>query len=930
MFKASKSFYLSFLLQFILVSFTYSQTSIDTYLSKFEAKRVAASTRTSSEYVLIKLSESLEQYSLNQSGITVYRILDSRHIIGKINNAIEIEIEAVYRINNQWKLTDEIVFDNQFDDDLVFKATDSYSCSNCKKIAPNLYSVKYDKDLLEELLSDNEIIYVGSESLVPTVESRVLDMNLNPNKINVIHNLRPDLNGEGIVVSIQEQLFDKVDIDLLGRSINSSLESNVVDNHATEMSTIIAGAGNSFITGRGVADAAQITSSDFTSIVPDDASDFINLNAFIQNHSYGTEIENFYGALAEAYDQSSIDNTQLLHVFSSGNLGESTPESGTYAGLEGTANLTGNFKQSKNSLVVGSVDTVNNQPVFVSVGPAYDGRIKPELVAYSAVGASNSAALVSGVAALLQQEYKAINNEYPESALLKAALINGADDVGAKGIDFQTGYGSLNAKKSLQIITNSQFFSGSLTNGEESIVNLTVPPNAVNLKVTLCWTDVPGLPNSSKSLINDLDIKLEKDDITTLPWVLNETPSGISNEPTRDADHLNNVELISIEVPEGGDYNVVVQGFDIAGSPQPFYVTYSYDILDSFEWTFPTSTDNMPYNGETASYFRWETTLIGSGRLEYSIDDGNEWLLIDDNVNLEKGYYRWQPPSMTAHGRARIIVNGDIHETDLFAISRPLNVRVLFNCADSLLVSWPKIEGVVDYQLSTITNSNYLENFSITSDTSMIINRNQLSTNFLTVKPRFANPPELIGSPTFDVDLLGTNCFISSFSANVVENQIQLDLSLDLTYGAKEVMFETLESEQVFNLGTMPVVNLVTTGIDTDPSNGLNRYRATLLFDNGEQLVSDTIGVYYLEESKVLVFPNPLSSEDFLSVLTKDFDGSSITFQLINREGQLIFEDVLFSTSNSIALPDVTSGLYFYRIITNEGTITERLFILRE
>jgi hypothetical protein len=37
-------------------------------------------------------------------------------------------------------------------------------------------------------------------------------------------------------------------------------------------------------------------------------------------------------------------------------------------------------------------------------GPAFDGRIKPEMVAFGIDGSSGAAALVSGVAILLQQQ----------------------------------------------------------------------------------------------------------------------------------------------------------------------------------------------------------------------------------------------------------------------------------------------------------------------------------------------------------------------------------------------------------------------------------------------------------------------------------------------------------------------------------------------
>src|SRR5690606_16217668 len=127
-----------------------------------------------------------------------------------------------------------------------------------------------NKNINEALINDINITYIGSESNNAKLESRVLDMNLNPNKINLIHREYPEINGEGITVSIKEQHYNPLDIDLITRDVPSNLSSPDQNNHATEMATIIAGAGNSFITGRGVADHAMVTSSDFENVLPDE------------------------------------------------------------------------------------------------------------------------------------------------------------------------------------------------------------------------------------------------------------------------------------------------------------------------------------------------------------------------------------------------------------------------------------------------------------------------------------------------------------------------------------------------------------------------------------------------------------------------------------------------------------------------------------
>ena len=129
----------------------------------------------------------------------------------------------------------------------------------------------------------------------------------------------------------------------------------------------------------------------------------------MQNHSYGTGLENYYGLEAQAYDAQARQYPTLLHVFSSGNSGNQASPTGTYQGLPNVANLTGQFKMSKNTLSVGATDGLGEVAPRSSRGPAHDGRGKPELVAFGADGSSDAAALVSGISLLVQHAYRTQN-----------------------------------------------------------------------------------------------------------------------------------------------------------------------------------------------------------------------------------------------------------------------------------------------------------------------------------------------------------------------------------------------------------------------------------------------------------------------------------------------------------------------------------------
>ncbi|MEL6653465.1 MAG: S8 family serine peptidase, partial [Bacteroidota bacterium] len=232
-------------------------------------------------------------------------------------------------------------------------------------------------------------------------ESRVLDLNLNPNQFNLLHHFYPQYDGRGMTISLREYGIDSTDLDLLGRLAASPNADSILSRHATNMASIMGGAGNSSPKGAGVAPKLMIRSSAFGDLLPDNDDEYNGV--YVQNHAYGTEIENFYGGIAEAYDAHSYANPALLHLFSAGNRGRDTSRFGPYAGIPSFANLTGNVKHAKNVLTVGAIDSLKQILDYASRGPAYDGRIKPEVVAYSQDGTSNAVSLVSGLSVLLQQ-----------------------------------------------------------------------------------------------------------------------------------------------------------------------------------------------------------------------------------------------------------------------------------------------------------------------------------------------------------------------------------------------------------------------------------------------------------------------------------------------------------------------------------------------
>jgi hypothetical protein len=255
------------------------------------------------------------------------------------------------------------------------------------------------------------------------------------------------------------------------------------------------------------------------------------------------------------------------------------------------------YAVSKNNLVVGAVEKIpggytNPASVslawFSSTGPTDDGRIKPDLVAagiglYSSTftnatsygtksGTSMAAPSVTGTLGLLTELHQRhFGAQQPLLASsLKAVVLNTTDEAGAApGPDYLHGWGLLNATRAARLMTNN-IQSQSLAHLKE--VRLAsgdyiefpiVATNTQPLRVTICWTDPPGmtppagLNPTNLMLVNDLDLRLISPSATTnYPWVLN--PANRTAAATTGDNFRDNVEQVEVANPQNGVWLVRV------------------------------------------------------------------------------------------------------------------------------------------------------------------------------------------------------------------------------------------------------------------------------------------------------------------------------------------------------------------------------------
>lgn len=790
--------------------------------------------------------------------------------------------------------------------------------------AGNVSLIRAKAGQLASLLKNKNVLFADAY-IQPKEELTTATLDLATNKINLVQSHFPTINGEALLVSVKENKVDTTDLDYIGRYINSGLSATAVTPHATIMATTIAGAGNTSSFGRGVAPGSYLTSSDFASLLPDDDAIFRKYGIAVQNHSYGTVVQNYYGPDAAAYDISAVNNPQLLHVFSSGNSGTSKG-TGNYNEIEGVANLTGNFKMAKNILTVGAIDSFYNISPLSSKGPAYDGRVKPELVAFGEDGSSGAAAMVSGTALLVQQAYKLKYGHLPLSATTRAILINSATDVGAQGVDFASGFGNLNAYAAIKIIQEGRLFESTLVANSTKSFQIIVPDKAAQLKLTLVWTDPAAAVNATKALVNDLNLIVKSpDNHQWLPWVLSSKPhkDSIVRAPERKTDTLNTIEQVTIEAPAAGIYTIEVATQALQSTEQAFSIAYQIDTAETVVWTFPAANDKIEAN--TTSVLRWETNKSSSATVEYSTDKTN-WQPVTTLPDVRVGYYKWAVPDITTTAWLRLNTGSASTISDTFVISRIPRMDVGFQCADSFLLLWNK-QPVTEYQLLAL-NDKYLKALNTVTDTFNLLKNTQHPAIYYSVVPVVKGKLGL-QSAVLNYTAQGVACYFKSFFLqNQTKTTASLFSSLGSTYGVKAIALQKMEQNSFKTINTVNQP-AVTAFILEDPAlhQGLNQYRLALQLSNGQTLYSEVVGAYHFNDKNVIVYPNPARQQQPVHLITSRAGRTAV--KLYNGNGLLVNEFRLKDLHQQIPPLRLSTGVFYIKIIDEEtGAVSSQKLVV--
>ncbi|MBX3463526.1 MAG: S8 family serine peptidase [Planctomycetes bacterium] len=406
--------------------------------------------------------------------------------------------------------------------------------------------------------------------------------------------------GQGVRIEVTESL-EQSHPDLVGRVLVRGADG--IDAHGHATAGIAAGSGATNPAARGLLPHAIVVEGSYTSAthyaqIQGSVDPVQPWRSMLATASWGAAQTTIYNSVSQAMDDALFDS-DLTRVNSMGNNGNQLARPEAWA---------------KNSISVGGIKHGNDalpgndrwnalgDPTAASIGPASDGRWKPDAVGYydsvlttdlvgvagyvagdhvpNFGGTSAAAPMVAGHIGLLQQMFTdglfgnplplpaTVTNRFfnrPHMTTSKALLCNTArqypfagttDDLTRthQGWGFPDVRRAYDHRRSLVVVDEYD----TLQLGETREYWVQILPGTPEFRVTMVYADPAGQPNAAFQLVNDLDLQVVRV-ADGLAWWGNH---GLDADPfsktgggpnTRD-----NVETVCLANPVPGSYLVRV------------------------------------------------------------------------------------------------------------------------------------------------------------------------------------------------------------------------------------------------------------------------------------------------------------------------------------------------------------------------------------
>lgn len=602
------------------------------------------------------------------------------------------------------------------------------------------------KQELLDILSDQNILYADVLTTNPTLLNDFKQQSEGAYAIKSSTGVGGEgLSGLGVTVGLGDGGLLHNHLDIFAQQIE---KTNAPDHwHAAHVAGTIVGAGNVNPRYEGYATNAHIIVEYFLEIINNAVNNYKDFGMTITNNSYSTSFNsvdcnlfgkyNYYSLLV---DKQLYENKKLIHVFASGNSGGTDCQQTAIKYKSPYGTVLDGGQSSKNAICVGNLQLNDSLNAYFgsSCGPTFDGRMKPELASisrgtissypnqgYGSLGGTSQAApSVSGALALLTEYYKKVNNgQIPDGALLKSILCNTAEDLENVGPDYKTGFGKMNLVRAVKTIKNHQYFAKSIPNQMLQSTPLSLPSGAKALKVLLYWPERNSLPFEPKSLISNLDLTIEGPSGQVYrPLVLDPRPTHCHLPAVPGIDSINNIEQVTILLPESGLYQIKVNGTSVYGY-NDYYLTYEIEN-DSIELLFPVGGEKLLPNQK--NMISWSLGNIDKGTFDVflSKDGGTNYVPLATNLYHEKRAFDWTTDTSIGNNFKIKIVNNLTHnsvESNIFTILPEVKNLVLSStCPNTVSLNWDRIPGMKEYKIYSYRNGK-MKSILTTVDTFAIV-----------------------------------------------------------------------------------------------------------------------------------------------------------------------------------------------------------------
>lgn len=400
--------------------------------------------------------------------------------------------------------------------------------------------------------------------------------------------------GQGVRVEVMDGGCDTIHPDLQNFTLHGT---NTPSAHGTCTSGIVCGTGLNNGQARGVMPDSHLVIADYNSVQGGSRYNHtaqlqdvgLSYKTVLQSNSWGNTRTTAYTSISQEMDLILFDHDRISILQSQSNAGNQDSRPQAWA---------------KNIISIGGVRHYNTLSTSddawsfgASIGPAADGRIKPDLASfydatlctdqvgsngytstdyYSSFGGTSGATpIVAGHLGLLYQMWSdglfgnptsgsTVFDNRPHNTTMKALLINTASQWSFSGTGHDLtrvhqGWGYPDLQKAYDgrldmfIVDESDVLApfGSTTH------TLTVQAGAPELKVTMIYNDPPGTTSSTLHRINDLDVKV------TAPggavyWGNNGLLGSQYSTSGGSSNTVDNVENVFIQNPAAGTWTVEV------------------------------------------------------------------------------------------------------------------------------------------------------------------------------------------------------------------------------------------------------------------------------------------------------------------------------------------------------------------------------------